>query len=160
MSAGTTPLSLFKRTVGKRKLYYARILDTKTGRVVRTVSTKKTSYVGAVRWMDQYLQREHEQYQKAKNIVTVEELPRGFWKMDAPYARGRLSRGKSISHGHLDIGEGYTRNHIIPVWGSRRVNEVTAGEIGTCSYEIPKEASGKAVEGFTFRSTVLPVESL
>ena len=107
MSAGITPYRLFKRTVGKRKHYYARILNPETGRVVRTISTKETNYERAVHWMNDYLKSEHET-QTAKNLITVEELSEGFWKMEAQYARGRLSRGKSTSNGHLDISEGYT----------------------------------------------------
>lgn len=130
MARPVRPFALYRRAVkGSRKyVYYARIRDPETGRYTRTVSTGRSSRVRAEEWVNQLLRSEADQEKEARNRndrVTVADLARSFWDYDGDYAASRRARGKTISRGYLKISESYTRNHIIPHWGTTPVIEVT-----------------------------------
>lgn len=128
---------LFKRTIGKRKLYYCRFIDTKTGKTTKTLSTGETNKTRAVQWAERRLQREI----KSREHITIRELSEGFWYTDGAYARSRRARGYSISHGHLSISKGYTENHIVPVWGTWRVADLTPGKIDTWILDLHRKGT-------------------
>jgi hypothetical protein len=52
-----------------------------------------------------------------------------IWKRDSPFALDKASHGRTVSNGYLDIAEGYTRNHLIPVWGEWRLRDLTTKRI-------------------------------
>jgi hypothetical protein len=76
---------------------------------------------------------------KSQKAQTLEVLADGFWDWEAPYARCGRARGKSISHGTLDIAEANTKNHILPRWGQTNVADLTAAEIDTWILTIQEE---------------------
>lgn len=106
------PYHIIKRKTRKGKtLFYVRFVDTRTGRTIKEKASGQTSRTAAVRWAEV-------EYQKMQDSVveaqTVSAIADGFWDWDASYARGRRARGKSISHGTLDVARSNTENHIIP----------------------------------------------
>jgi len=135
MERRTRPYSLYRRSLTKgRPVYYAKIFDPNTGELLRRVSTGERSRYRAEDWVYSFLERERERERleaEAAAHITVAELARDFWEPDGAYARSRRARGYTISHGHLEISEGYTRNHILPQWGSSRVADLTPGKIDT-----------------------------
>ena len=128
------PYHVIKRKTRKGKVaYYVRFVDPQTGNTIRERSSGQTSRSAAGRWAEAELAKVSA---NVEGTGTVRTLAEGFWKWDAPYARGRRARGKSISRGFLDISESYTRNHIIPRWGDTEVSDITAAEIDTWVLEL------------------------
>ena len=118
------PYHIIQRKTRKgKKVFYVRFFDQKTGRTLTERSSGQTSRSAAVRWAEVEMEKIRSKSQKAQ---TLEALAEGFWDWEAPYARG-----KSISHGTLDIAEANTKNHILPRWGSTNVADITAAEIDT-----------------------------
>jgi integrase len=130
--AGNRTYRLFKRKVGKKHLFYARLICPETGKIRKTVSTGETTPPRAVHAIEEFLERERQQKTdpiKPTASLTLKDLADGFWEWDGEYARSRRARGYSVSHGHLEISEGYTRNHLLPVWGKQLVRDISIGAI-------------------------------
>lgn len=125
-----------RRTRKGKKVFYVRFVDEKTGRTIKERSSGQTSRSAAIRWAEVEMEKIRSRSQRAQ---TLDVLADGFWDWDSPYARGRRARGKSISHGTLDIAEANTRNHIIPRWGKTNVADITAAEIDTWILTIQEE---------------------
>lgn len=86
------------------------------------VSSGCTRRDDAVRWAESHLAQE----QDRKANITLAEYARGFWKPKAAFALDRAAHGRGISRTYLDIAEGYTRNHLLPVWSGRRLRDFSA----------------------------------
>ncbi|WP_083914572.1 tyrosine-type recombinase/integrase [Alkalispirochaeta alkalica] len=132
--AGYRSYRLFKRKVGKTHRFYARLLCPDTGKVLKTISTGETTPPRAVHAVEAYLEREQQRPMQTQSAAplsppTLAEIADGFWEWDGEYARSRRARGYSVSHGHLEISEGYTRNHLLPVWGNHPVQDISIGAI-------------------------------
>ena len=125
-----------RRTRKGKKVFYVRFVDEKTGGTLKERSSGQTSRSAAVRWAEAEMEKIRSGSQRAQ---TLDALADGFWDWDAPYARGRKARGKSISHGTLDIAEANTKNHILPRWGKTNVADITAAEIDTWILTIQEE---------------------
>ncbi len=128
------PFALYRRKLTKGvPVYYAKFRDPASGWYTTTRATGKTSRIRAEEWAWEYLA---DQANRPANLpastnstATLGDLADGFWSWTAHYAESRRARGYSISRGHLDISEGYTRNHIIPVWGPVKISDIAPGEI-------------------------------
>lgn len=132
---------LFKRKVGKKSVFYARFLDS-DGNLLKTLATGKTNEYQAHDWCRAKIDEQSEKAKREaeqRNHITVAELADGFWDREGTYAQSRIARGYDISNGHLSISEGYTRNHILPKWGDRRVADLTVGSINSWVLELHKE---------------------
>ena len=136
---------LYQRpTTKKKKVYYAKIICPETGKLLKTFSTGESVAARAAQRVEQFYedrQRREEEHALQLLSKTVSQIAAGFWDTDGEYARGRRARGYSVSNTHLDISEGYTRNHILPVWGTRNVQEVTAGEVDRWVLELHRKGS-------------------
>lgn len=121
------PYHIIKRKTRKGKtLFYVRFVDPRTGRTIKERASGQTSRTAAVRWAEVEYQKMQESIVEAQTVSAIAD---GFWDWDASYARGRRARGKSISHGTLDVARSNTENHIIPRWGDTLVSEITAAEV-------------------------------
>ena len=154
MARPARPFALYKKFRKNRKnyVYYAKIRDPETGAYTRTVSTGETSRARAEEWTRRLLDSEAASQVKQQihaERVTVKELSRGFWETDGAYAESRRARGKTISNGYLSISESYTRNHILPRWGSKPVAEITTPAVDKWILELHK--SGKIAPATTNR---------
>ncbi|MFA7567503.1 MAG: tyrosine-type recombinase/integrase [Alkalispirochaeta sp.] len=130
MARPARPYALYRRYRTKTKYsYYARLRDPETGKLTKTVATGKTSKREADEWVKRYLAGQTVDVDTSGAPVTVRELAAGFWDPSGHYAESRRVRGYPVSRGHLDISEGYTRNHIIPAWGPVPVADITTGAI-------------------------------
>jgi hypothetical protein len=69
-----------------------------------------------------------EQRQKRENI-SFEKYVEGFWLPSGVYAQGKTSRGFTISLNYLKIAEIYTRIHVVPLFGSSRLRDITTRRI-------------------------------
>jgi integrase len=126
MARPARPYVLFRRYKTKTKYtYYARIRDPETGKLTRTVATGQKSKREAEEWAKRYCRTKTERSTK----ITVAELAEGFWEPSGHYAESRRVRGYPVSRGHLDISEGYTRNHILPAWGDTFVSDIFTGSV-------------------------------
>jgi integrase len=131
--------SLYQRPTNKRniKKYYARFRDPKTGEFKSGINTGFSRKEDAIEWCVKYLQDEKEH----REHITLDEYSRGFWNYSGKYAQSKIARGYSISRGFLSISEGYTRNHILPVWGSDRIQDLTPGKIDAQIIRLRKETA-------------------
>jgi integrase len=121
------PYQIIRRKSRKGKtVFYVRFVDTRTGRTIKEKSSGQTSRTAATRWAEVEYQKMQDSIVEAQTVSAIAD---GFWDWDAPYARGRRARGKSISHGTLDVAHSNTENHIIPRWGETLVSEITAAEV-------------------------------
>jgi hypothetical protein len=107
-----------KPTAGMR---YAQFRD-ETGAYSTAVATGCTRHDDAVRWCEQKLKKQKER----REAVTFAAYTKGFWKQNSPFAIDRAAHGRAVSNGYLDIAEGYTRNHLLPVWGKERLHDLSA----------------------------------
>ena len=126
------PFSLHRRPSKKikRPIYFARFAD--PGDFPTTVTTRETSKVRAEAWALAELERRRAiTAKRAERLAnpTVAEYAAGFWEPTGFYAESRRVRGKSVSRGHLDIQESYTRNHVLPKWGHLPVAEITTAAV-------------------------------
>ena len=116
---------LFRRKAKKgRPVFHVRFIDVETGRVTKTLSTGETNQFRAAQWLERHLHKT-----ESRDPPTLAAISDGFWAPDGVHARGRRARGFTISATHLTISEGYARNHLLPKWGSIRVDRLTAGKI-------------------------------
>lgn len=138
MARPKSPYALYKRPAKKNKhIYYVRFRDPVTGKYKTAISTGCTRRDKAVLWADKYLRTKTE---KSKNI-TFSEYVKGFWNLSGAYAQGKIVRGYTISKGYLDIAQGNTKNHLLPVWGEYRLYDLTPGKIDKWVIRLKKELS-------------------
>jgi len=133
------PYSLYKRSIKNKKIFYSRFRDPVTGKYKSGISTGCTRRDDAIVWSENHLQEAQEAAGEKQNI-TIEELAQGFWNVNGEYAEGRRARGYSISYGHLENSESYTRNHIIPKWGKDQVKDITTAHIDAWILELYRKA--------------------
>ena len=131
------PYSLHTRPTSKRNrpIYYAVFRD-ETGAYGSAVSTGCTRKDDAVRWCESALRKRKEQHAN----ITFVQYADGFWRKDAPFATDRAAHGRAVSNGYLDIAEGYTRKHLIPVWGSERLQDLSAKRLDAWLVELYRKA--------------------
>jgi hypothetical protein len=79
--------------------------------------------------------------QKHRETITFSTFAEDFWNADGTFAQGRIARGFTLSNGYLEIAEGYTRNHLAPVWDSFRLQELTPGKIDTWIVRLRKDGN-------------------
>jgi hypothetical protein len=104
------PYSIHKRpAVNHDHIYYAKFRN-EAGAYRTAVSTGCTRIDDAVRWCEAHLRKATEK----KENITLAEYATGFWAPTAPFATDRAAHGRAVSLTHLDIAEGYTRNHSSP----------------------------------------------
>lgn len=129
MEYAGSPYRIVKRKLKKKSVYYARFFDS-AGKLIKTLSTHETNRYRAEQWARNHL------FTESASSVTVADLAVRFWDINGTYAQGRLVRGKSISRGHLEISEGYTKNHILPKWGKVAVADITVGAVDSWILEL------------------------
>ena len=74
-----------------------------------------------------------------RESITLEAFVKDFWNLEGAFARARLDRGFTLSHGYLEIAEGYTRKHLVPTWGTFRLRELTPGKIDAWIVRLRRE---------------------
>ncbi len=132
MERRSQPYTVFPRTLAKKRIYYAQFRDPETGARRSAVSTGCTRADDAVRWCERRLLEEKERAQReadAAKHITLAAYASGFWSSTGAYAQSRSARLFSCSKGYLEIAEGNTRNHILPVWGEWRLRDITTGKL-------------------------------
>lgn len=117
-----------------KPVYYCRFRNT-DGDLLPWRSTRETSKTCAEIWA---LSRLCEARVQRENI-TLAAFVDDFWKADNAFAETRADHVFSLSLGYLDIAEGYTRNHLIPVWGSWRLRDMTPGKIDAWIVRLHRE---------------------
>ena len=116
------PYSIYKRPTKKgRDIYYAKFRDPSTSAYSVFLSTGCRRRDDAVIWCERHLS---EQSQKRENIL-FEKYVEGFWHPSGAYAQTKISRGFTISPRYLKIADVYTRGHLIPTFGTRRLRDIT-----------------------------------
>ncbi len=116
------PYSIQKRPAVKhRHIYYAKFRDA-AGNCRTAVSTGCTRIDDALRWCEERLRKSVEN----TDSITLAEYAKGFWEPKAVFAMDRAAHGRAVSLTHIDIAEGYTRNHLLPAWGGRRLRDLSA----------------------------------
>jgi hypothetical protein len=88
-----------------------------------------------VRWAESRLAQEQD---RRENITLAEHAQR-FWNPTAPFAVDRAAHGWAVSRTYLDIAEGYTPNHLLPVWGGRRLGDLDARTLDDWIVELHRE---------------------
>ena len=104
--------------------YYARFRDSK-GVFLPWKSTGETSKTRAELWAQERL---GESIDRREN-VSLASYVEGFWDSDSTFAQGRFAHGFTLTNTYLEISEGYTRNHLVPAWGSYRLHDLTPGTV-------------------------------
>lgn len=115
---------VFKRQLKKKKIYYARFFDA-SGQLIETVSTGESRKEAAALWCQGYLGRK----EVKPGCPSFSEMSLGFWHPEGEYVQNRKARGFTISREYLRVCEGYTKNHITPVWGRCLLDEITTAAI-------------------------------
>jgi len=76
-----------------------------------------------------------------KSNVTLTQYAQGFWAADAPFAVDRAAHGRAVSLGHLELSEGYTRNHLLPKgWGVMQLQQLTTKAIDARVVELHRNS--------------------
>ena len=137
MERRAQPYTIHKRPTSRRNrsIYYAHFRDPKTGRRQSAISTGCTRRDDAVRWCERHLASARDQVEH----ITFADYAAGFWQPDAAYATARIAHGYSCSKGYLEIAEGNTRNHLIPVWGDTRLSELTPRDLDAWIVALRRE---------------------
>ena len=120
------PYSIYRRPAKKgRDIYYAKFRDPQTSAYSVFRSTGCRRRDDAVIWCESHLS---EQRQERENI-SFEKYVEGFWLPSGAYAQAKISRGFTISANYLRIAEVYTRTHLVPVFGTSRLRDITTRTI-------------------------------
>ncbi len=115
------PYSIQKRPAVKhRHIYYAKFRDA-AGDYLTAISTGCTRMDDAVLWCEARLRKCAEK----TGSITLAEYAQGFWEPT-----------RAVSLTHLDIAEGYTRNHLQPVWGRQRLRDLSARQLDEWVVEL------------------------
>ena len=120
------PYSIYRRPAKKgRDIYYAKFRDPKTSayNVFRSTGCRRRD--DAVIWCEGHLS---EQRLKRENIL-FEKYVEGFWLPSGAYAQAKISRGFTISPNYLKIAEVYTRTHLVPVFGTSLLRDISTRAI-------------------------------
>jgi len=136
MERPKSPYSIHSRPTSKKnkRIYYAVFRD-ETGHYKSAVSTGCTRRDDALRWCEDRLRKN-----RGKEVsTTLAEYTPGFWQPDRPFAQDRAAHSAPVSRGYLDIAAGYTRNHLLPRWGSWRLCDFDAKVIDDWVVEMYKE---------------------
>jgi hypothetical protein len=114
--------SIHQRPAAKhRHIYYVKFRD-ESGAYRTAVSSGCSRRDDTVRWARSRIAQE----QDRRENITLAEYAHGFWKPEAVFAADRAAHGRALSRTCLDIAEGYTRNHLLPVWGGKRLCDLNA----------------------------------
>ncbi len=132
------PYSLQKRPTKRKNrfMYYVKFRNPETGDYMNAVSSGCLNRDDAVRWAEKRLKSGL----VGRESIRFREYVEGFWDRGSRYAQGRIARGKSISNGTLEIAEGNTRNHLLPIWGNQRLQAMTAGKIDLWIINLPRDS--------------------
>jgi integrase len=117
-----------------RPVFYCRFRNTE-GKLLAWRSTGETSKVRAELWALGRLGQDREH----RENITLKVFVKDFWNVEGAFARARLDHGFTLSHGYLEIAEGYTRNHLESAWGSYRLRELTPGKIDAWIVRLRRE---------------------
>jgi integrase len=123
------------RLTNKKPTFYVRFRDT-DGILLAWRSNGETSKTRAELWAQAQLGKSLHR----KENITLEAFAKGFWNSDGPFVQKRCDRGFTLSAGYLEISDGYTRNHIIPKWGSSRLRDLTPGQIDRWIIHLRKDS--------------------
>lgn len=127
------PYHLIKRKTKKGKiLYQARFLDEESGKVICTRSTGQSNKTAAARIAERMIPEVQAQLaaESVENgTLTVSEYAKEYFYPGGPYECSRTERGYTVGRKYLEVCEGLTRNHIIPLWGSESLKDLTPGKI-------------------------------
>jgi len=69
-----------------------------------------------------------EQRLKRENM-SFRKYVEGFWLPSGAYAQAKTSRGFTISPDYLKIADVYTRTHLVPMFGTFRLRDITTRKI-------------------------------
>jgi integrase len=127
------PFSLFPRKLPSgKKVYYYQTYDDKGNRTSLLSTGQKTKTAALAVCMERYkagtLAPRRGEKRRSK-IPTFAEFAEGWWDYDTcPYLQKRKAR-RRIAQGTADAGKGITRNRLLPKFGNRRLDEITAYEV-------------------------------
>ncbi len=118
------PYNLYKRPSKKRKyIYYVQFYDEAGNRMIAR-STGQTSKSAAEAWAIEKIRRGV--IISDKNI-TFEKYAENWWIWDkCTYVKHRLARGANISRGYVDSMRGYLDRHILPCFGSKKLQRISS----------------------------------
>ena len=117
------PFNLYRRPTRNDKwIYYVQFYDD-TWKRLTGKSTGQTSKAAAEAWA--YEQLKNGRVITKKNI-TFGQYARDWWIWDrCLYIRSRLACGTNISRGYADSMRTYLEQHILPCFGSTRLQKIT-----------------------------------
>lgn len=121
----TAEYRLFKRKSGKKKVYYARILDS-AGNVVKTVSTGETNQYRAHEWIKSNIER----LDPSRKDPTLAEYTKNFFvwgKCD--YIERQNQKNRSIVESTARDRRGHLEYYLIPKWGEHKLREINAPDV-------------------------------
>ncbi len=113
---------VFKRTSGKKKVYYVRILDN-SGKVIKTLSTGETNQYRAHAWAKEHL---HEYDPSVKNPTLAEYTKDFFVWGKCDYVARQNAKDRSVCEDTAKDRRGHLDYYILPKWGGCKLNEITA----------------------------------
>ena len=135
MERRKSPYSIQKRPTRRhRHIYYVKFRD-ESGAYRSAVSSGCTRRDDAIRWAEAHLAETRDR----RDHITLAHYATGFWHPEAPFAMDRAAHGRAVSRGYLDIAEGYTRNHLLPVWGELRLRDFTARDLDSWIVALHRE---------------------
>jgi len=130
----TKTFSIHKRTLKSgKKVYYYRTRDEKGKRTV-SKSTGQTTKAAAETYCLKLL--------KENSLIPPKEelfkdFARNWWIYDkCTYIKGRLVRGFSFSRMHADIKRMQLEKHIIPVFGDKKLNEISENLVENWLFDL------------------------
>jgi len=134
------PYSLHKRPSKKFKhVYYCQFYD-EDGNRLTARSTGHVSKSAADTWAIEQLKKGV--ISSGKN-VTFGKYAENWWTWDkCPYVKSKRSRGVNLSRSYVDLMHAYLKNHILPYFESKRLQNINAPTIENWMQQL-REKKGR-----------------
>jgi len=144
------PFNLYKRSTTRpgKYIYYVQFYDD-VGNRMTARSTGQTSKGAAEAWAIEQLRKG---LISANKNITFSQYAQNWWIWEkCGYVKGKLARGSRISRGYVDAMRGYLDNHILPVFGHRKLQRISTRMIEQWVMDLREKPgkSGKALSHTT-----------
>ncbi|MFA6508688.1 MAG: hypothetical protein WCT14_21495, partial [Treponemataceae bacterium] len=118
----TKQYGLYKRSSGKKGIYYVRFRDPDTGIRLPGISTGCLRKADAENFAIEYLKKGKVQ---AKSKTTFRNYTKGFFDYEtSPFIKNQLARGSSYSKTYAESNRGILNNHLVPFFADQPISSI------------------------------------
>ena len=129
------------RRSGGKAIYYCRFC-TQEGELLSWKSTGQTTKTAAENWAIDHLS----QVATVKETLTFRQYADGWWTPEHQYLVRKAARGTPISPSYAAVARSYLSRHILPRFGSERLDKITPQGIETWTMNLKEQISPGSYE--------------